>query len=1133
MGSHGYSRNKLPSALLWKKRARGRIAQTRMLRLELLEDRTAPTVSPLASIAVRPPASHLGALPASVLGPQGQDVSGSLETMLGLVLGSGSSAPDAATASPAGASFDTPLVNNPNEDVNLPNPLDTQNEASVLAIPGANGAPPQIVIAYNDTGSFNPFAQFPQSLENKLTGYSVSTDGGTSFTDEGTLPTNLNGDLGDPTLARDDVSGTVYLTTLPFGQAVNGPGLSFFRSSDGGAQFSLPINAAPGLNPTDFVDKPWSTVDNFPGPGRGNVYEVFTDDGQTQRIMLTRSTDGGKTWGPIGGKLIADAGTGDANGAYVTVGPDHAVYVFWLEQVNGTSTHNQIMMAKSTNQGVTFSAPVIVATLTTTKPGGDLGLIGLKGKPFRTNAFPQAVVNPTNPNDIYLVFDDVGTKPGDKADIYFMQSSDGGSTWSARIRVNNDSTTNDQWSPSLAITPDGKHLGVFWYDRRSDPKDFLINRFGAIADLGQGGAVTFPTNFAYNQVAFPPVNGLDPIAASDYMGDYDQTTADNQFFYSAWGDNRLPSTAHPGNQADVRFAKIPVNGPLTTPANVLANNPIQAPLNNISDTQNETALVVVPGPTPTIVSAFNDSSSFDFYTPSIPNNHFTGFSQSTNGGESFTDKGKLPASPMGDGGDPVLARTMFRERSISPWSLSLPSLPWPWDWRCFRLRTMARVSASRSAAPGFSPFDFLDKPWIAVDNAAGKGQGNVYQVFTDISTTDGGIYLTRSTDGGVTWGPSGGVKLNGADFINRSVGGADVVVGPDHTVYVFYLLQNLFSGAARIVMQKSTDFGVTFGQPIAVTVLRTTGVNGDLGLTDLAGRSFSTNAYPQAAVNPVTGAIYVVYDDVGTAPGDKADIYFRQSTNGGTTWSQAIRVNDDKTTNDQWQPAIAVTPDGEHVGVFWYDRRLDPENNLIDRFGAIATLTGSTLTFGENFRVTTHSFAPVFGQDPLVVPNYMGDYDQVAADTQFFYTTWGDNSLPSKGHAGFNADVRFAKIRVSTGSDALQSVAAAAQMPGLAFGQAVTSDPLSPVTGALDITSEATTGPRQSAPLAAASDEATSVGSNRWPQTSARRLARVKNSASGDFSLAVLDDVFVLDGQAMRDIVKAIGHVLNSDCEPN
>src|SRR5262249_19770252 len=41
-----------------------------------------------------------------------------------------------------------------------------------------------------------------------------------------------------------------------------------------------------------------------------------------------------------------------------------------------------------------------------------------------------------------------------------------------------------------------------------------------------------------------------------YMGDYDTASADNGNFFYTWGDNRLPSTAHPGNQNDVRFVRI-------------------------------------------------------------------------------------------------------------------------------------------------------------------------------------------------------------------------------------------------------------------------------------------------------------------------------------------------------------------------------------------------------------------------------------------------------------------------------------------------------------------------------------------------------------------------------------------------
>jgi hypothetical protein len=43
------------------------------------------------------------------------------------------------------------------------------------------------------------------------------------------------------------------------------------------------------------------------------------------------------------------------------------------------------------------------------------------------------------------------------------------------------------------------------------------------------------------------------------MGDYDQAVADNSYFYTTWGDNRL-GDAFFANQPDVRFAKIPVTG---------------------------------------------------------------------------------------------------------------------------------------------------------------------------------------------------------------------------------------------------------------------------------------------------------------------------------------------------------------------------------------------------------------------------------------------------------------------------------------------------------------------------------------------------------------------------------------------
>src|SRR5207244_3437592 len=106
----------------------------------------------------------------------------------------------------------------------------------------------------------------------------------------------------------------------------------------------------------------WITVDNAAGSGQGTVYATFTRfaSGLFDRgTYLTRSTDGGNTWS-------APLALGGSQGSYVTVGPDHAVYVFYY---NGS-----IQMRKSTDGGLTFAAAVTVATLAGTGSNGDLGL---------------------------------------------------------------------------------------------------------------------------------------------------------------------------------------------------------------------------------------------------------------------------------------------------------------------------------------------------------------------------------------------------------------------------------------------------------------------------------------------------------------------------------------------------------------------------------------------------------------------------------------------------------------------------------------------------------------------------------------------------------------------------------------
>lgn len=424
-----------------------------------------------------------------------------------------------------------PLVNNPAMDLSA---HDTQSETTLVSFGNS------VVASFNDSGSFDGVFD----AGDHFTGFSTSNDGGRTFIDHGTLPSHPDGDAGDPVLARDERSQVIYLTTLGFN---NGNVIQVFRSNDGGVTFQAPVNGVPGRQ---SLDKQWIAVDNFSGSGQGNVYLIARDFGSGDGIYLTKSVDGGTTWTPNAGVQIANAGAFNVQGAFVAVGPDHAVYAFWLDQSAGLGTPNVVKMRKSTDEGQSFAPAIVVATLAGTGTNGDLGL----DPGFRTNSFPHAAVNPVS-GEVYVVFND--DVPGvDKANVFLVNSADGGSTWSSPMRVNDDQTTTDQWQPTVAVSGDGTRLCVVWYDRRNDASNDLISTYAAVAKLATG-TVNFNGNSALSDQVFPAVFGVDTFINGTYMGDYNQVVAAGDCFLTTWGDNRDLSLAEPTRrQANVRLGRI-------------------------------------------------------------------------------------------------------------------------------------------------------------------------------------------------------------------------------------------------------------------------------------------------------------------------------------------------------------------------------------------------------------------------------------------------------------------------------------------------------------------------------------------------------------------------------------------------
>ena len=426
------------------------------------------------------------------------------------------------------------------------------------------------------------------------------------------------------------------------------------------------------------------------------------------------------------------------------------------------------------------------------------------------------------------------------------------------------------------------------------------------------------------------------------------------------------------------------------------------------DTQSETTVAALGN---NVVVAFNDSGSNAGGKP-----QFTGWASSSNGGVTFSDHGALPMSSVGDGGDPVLAR----DNATGAIYLTTLGVTQENTIQFFKSTDGGQTFASPvSAAPGSTTGE-RDKSWLAVDNFGGTGQHNIYVCDTNFGTPVK-IDFFRSTDQGATFGPSDGIVIS-----PTGGQGCFIAVGPDHSVYVFYYRgtrENGQRGDNKLFVRRSTDLGLTFGVERQVADLNTNTINGNLTLKG----GFRTNSFAQAAVNPISGDIVAVYNDdpdlANTA--DNGDVYYVKSTDDGVTWSLPVRVNE-VTANDQFFPAVAVTPNGQSIMFSWYDRSQDVNNLWFHRRGRAGTMntTNGAITLRRSFQLGPNS--PVaMGQDPVVNPVYMGDYDSMDATSGFFHATWADNRDGNTAHA-HEPDVRYARIPTAfTDSDVAVTVAPA------------------------------------------------------------------------------------------------------------
>lgn len=281
--------------------------------------------------------------------------------------------------------------------------------------------------------------------------------------------------------------GTLYYAYSGFDPATYQSRIYLLRSADLGLTFStteLPwVGPALQANPPQFgadalpqiaidPNRPervyvgWMTnngtwnLSNDVRGGKRYFYEIFS------RPYVAASDDGGVSFAPavdVGPAIVAgDPRQGWMSEPHLVVGRDGAVHVFFGENMRPLpegSTEKappaSLWMARSTDSGGTYETSAIY----TREPKARDWLAG-----------PSPGVDPRS-GDLYVVWDDQPVQDG-KARVAFMRSTDGGTTWSDPLQLN-DVEPGRPWNfcqfcPSLSVAPDGR-IDVAWYDWRNDP----------------------------------------------------------------------------------------------------------------------------------------------------------------------------------------------------------------------------------------------------------------------------------------------------------------------------------------------------------------------------------------------------------------------------------------------------------------------------------------------------------------------------------------------------------------------------------------------------------------------------------------------------------------------------------------
>jgi hypothetical protein len=266
-----------------------------------------------------------------------------------------------------------------------------------------------------------------------------------------------------------------------------------------------------------------------------------------------------------------------------------------------------------------------------------------------------------------------------------------------------------------------------------------------------------------------------------------------------------------------------------------------------------------------------------------------------------------------------------------------------------------------------------DKPWITVN----RKTNHMYVTWTQFDAYGSGlqgdsstILFAKSVDDGLSWSDPIRINKKGGDCLDddNTVEGAVPAIGPDGQIYVSWV------GPQGIIFDKSYDDGITW-------------MNNDKYVTSVPGGwAYSVPGIYRANGLPVTvcdtsattsrGNIYINWTDQRNGI-DNTDVWVVKSSDGGETWSDLIKVNNDNSGHHQFLSWLTIDQVTGYLYIVFYDRRNYDDTNT-DVYLATSKDGGTTFT---NEKISSTPFVP----NETV---FFGDYTNIVAYNNIVRPTW-------------------------------------------------------------------------------------------------------------------------------------------------